>query len=200
MLHNKNRWSVRTGLSRIISKTQGRAYTYHADLLWRLQNGDQSAWEYFVTEWGARIYSYLRYNAHSEEEAQALLSKILFEVVREMPKFKGEITLATFVYKLVYYEISEYWRRHGQPDLAAQAKRLEQQATWETAPDGKVDIHTILHQLEQPAQQTVLLRYQAGLTIHEIAEVLDRSVESIESLFRQIYRQFQTLLFKGTGA
>ena len=200
MLHNKNRWSVRTGLSRIISKTQGRAYTYHADLLWRLQNGDQSAWAYFVTEWGARIYSYLRYNTHSEEDAQALLSKILFAVVREMPKFKGEITLATFVYKLVYYEISEYWQRHGQPDWATQAQRLEHQIAWETSLDAKADIHTILHQLEQPAQQTVLLRYQAGLTIHEIAEVLDRSVESIESLFRQIYRQFQTLLFKGTGA
>jgi len=200
MLQNKNRWSVRGGLSRIISKTQGRAYTYHADLLWRLQNGDQSAWSYFVTEWGARVYSYLRYNTHHEEDAQALLSKIMFEVVREMPTFKGEITLATFVYKLVYSEISEYWRRYGQPDLATQAKYVEQQGAWAANMDAKADIHTILDQLEQPAQQTVLLRYQAGLTIHEIAAVLDRSVESIESLFGQIYRQFQTLLFKGTGA
>lgn len=200
MLYNKNRWSVRTGLSRIISKTRGRAYTYHADLLWRLQNGDQSAWAYFVSEWGTRIYSYLRYNTHSEADAQALLSEIMFVVVHEMQKFKGDITLATFVYKFVYHEINEYWRRQGYPDLATQAKQLGHQVAWETTPDAQADIHTILHHLEQPAQQTVLLRYQAGLTIHEIAEVLGRSVESIELLFSQLSSQFQTLLFKGAGA
>ncbi|CAN5840265.1 hypothetical protein BH10CHL1_BH10CHL1_27480 [soil metagenome] len=193
MLSYKNRLFGRARLQKVISKVEGRAYKYYADLLWRLKNGDGSAWEQFVVEWGARLYSYLRYNIQREEDAQHLLSDIMVTIVHEMPNFDGTVTLATFVYQLAYQKLVEYWRKYGKPDLPIYFNRL-------TTTRHDIEMRKAWLQLEEQSQQVLLLRYQASLSISEIASVLDRSHETVEQLLGQVQRQFQTMFFSNTGA
>lgn len=188
MLSYKNRLFGRARLQKVISKVEGRAYKYYADLLWRLKNGDGSAWEQFVVEWGARLYSYLRYNIQREEDAQHLLSDIMLAIVHEIPNFDGKVTLATFVYQLAYRNLSEYWRQHGKPDSPLYFNRL-------THTRHNIEMRKAWFQLEEQSQQVLLLRYQASLSISEIATVLDRSHETVEQLLSQVQRQFQTMFF-----
>ncbi len=188
----KDRLFGRTKLQKVISKAEGRAYKYYADLLWRLKNGDGSAWEQFVAEWGARLYSYLRYNIQREEDAQHLLSEIMLAIVRDIPNFDEKVTLATFIYQLAYRNVVEYWRQYGKPDSPLYFNRL-------TTTRHDIEMRKAWLQLEEHSQQVLLLRYQASLSVSEIASVLGRSHETVEILLGQVHRQFQNMFFSNTG-
>lgn len=198
MLSYKNRLFGRAKLQKVISKVEGRAYEYYADLLWCLKNGDGSAWEQFVVEWGARVYSYLRYNIQREEDAQDLLSDIMLAVVHEMPNFDEKITLASFIYQLAYRKVIEYWHKYGKPDLPLSFNRLTTNRL--TTNRHNIEMHKAWLQLEEQSQQVLLLRYHASLSVSEIASILDRSHETIELLLGQVHRQFQTMFLSNPEA
>jgi RNA polymerase sigma-70 factor (ECF subfamily) len=193
MQRYKNRLFGRAKLQKAISQAEGRAYKYYADLLWRLKNGDGSAWEQFVVEWGARLYSYLRYNTQRDEDAQHILSETMLAIVHEISNFDESVTLATFVYRLAYRNVIAYWRKYGKPDSPAHFNRV-------ATTGNELEIRKAWLRLEEQSQQALLLRYQASLSVNEIANVLGRSHETIEALLSQVHRQFQNTFFSNTGA
>ncbi|MFN8494672.1 MAG: hypothetical protein U0350_44130 [Caldilineaceae bacterium] len=195
MLRYKNRLLAYVKLQRVASQAEGRPYQHYADLLWRLKNGDHSAWEHFVTEWGTRVYSYLRYNTQTEDDAQHVLSEIMVMIVHEMPHFDGNITLATFVFTLAYRKVKEYWHRYGKSaTLMRFASSMQEHSAKENnGVNQETALQRIWTQLEEQAQQALLLRYHAGLNINEVADVLGRSYESTEFLLNQLHRQFHHL-------
>ena len=200
MLRFRNRLLERAKFQRVIPQPEGQAYKYYADLLWRLKKGDGLAWEHFVGEWGARLYSYLRYCTQNEEDAQHVLSDIMLAIVREVPNFDGSITLATFVFSLAYRRVSDYWRKDGKPNWALRFANRMKIGTNRTTGDNEIAMYKIWPQLEEQAQQVLLLRYHAGLDIGEIANVLGRSHDATESLLSQLHRQFQNEFFGSAGA
>jgi RNA polymerase sigma factor (sigma-70 family) len=202
MLRFGNRLLNRARVHKVTSQTEGRAYKYYADLVWRLKKGDGLAWEHFVAEWGARLYSYLRYSTQHEEDAQQVLSDIMLAIVREMPDFDGRITLAAFVFSLAYRKVMDYWRKFGNPSWSSQPTNSMKSVavTNATVGDSETAMYTIWPQLEAQAQQVLLLRYHAGLDVNEIADVLERSHEAIEFLLSQLHRQFQNEFLGNVGA
>jgi len=172
--------------------SQGRAHKYYADLIWHLQRGDRAAWAQFTLEWGTHLYSYLRYNTECEEDTQRVLSETMVAIVHEIVNFDERISLATFVYKLAYHQVKEYWQRCGKPDLLTRFSRMK--ALAENPVMGK-----LWRQLEEQAVQILLLRYLASLSISEIADVLGRSRDATESVLAQSHQQFQSLLFSSAG-
>ena len=192
----------RAKVHKVTPQTEGRAYKYYADLVWRLKKGDGLAWEYFVAEWGTRLYSYLRYSTQHEEDAQQVLSDIMLAIVREMPNFDGRITLAAFVFSLAYRKVIDYWRKVGNPSGSTRpANSMKSVAvTNATVGDTETVMYKLWPQLEEQAQQVLLLRYHAGLDVNEIADVLERSREAIEFLLSQLHRQFKNEFFGSFGA
>lgn len=200
MLRFRNRLLNRAKVQKVIPQTEGRAYKYYADLIWRLKKGDGLAWEHFVAEWGTRLYSYLRYNTQHEEDAQHVLSDIMLAIVREMPNFDGSITLATFVFSLAYRRVIDYWRKYGQPNVLLRFTGGMQGVTSRMTGDNETAIYKIWPQLDEQAQQALLLRYHAGLDVGEVADVLGRSQDATEFLLDQLHRQFQNEFFGSAGA
>ncbi len=149
MLKYRNRWFGRAKLQKAISQTEDRAYKYYAGLIRRLKNGDGSAWEQFVVEWGTRLYSYLRYNTQREEDAQHILSETMVAIVHEILNFDETVTLATFIYRLAYRNVIAYWRTYGKPDFPFHFNRAK--------PTGKeFEMRQAWSQLEEPSQQVLL--------------------------------------------
>lgn len=202
MLRYKNRLLTYVKSQRVVSQTEGRTYQHYADLLWRLKNGDHSAWEHFVAEWGARVYSYLRYNTQTEDDAQYVLSEIMVMLVHEMQQFDGNVTLAAFVFTLAYRKVKEYWHKYGKSArLMRFASSLQETNAKESnSVSQETALQRIWVQLEEQAQQALLLRYHAGLNINEVADVLGRSYESTEFLLNQLHRQFHNLFLGSARA
>lgn len=159
----------------------------------KLQVGDNAAWTELAHEYSPRLYAYLRRNLPSAVDAEDALSETLLAAVRAMPRFDGRVSLSSFLYALAYRKMADYWRRQH-----ATAPLPESLA----APDHALDSNEAanfaeaLDSLPELLRQVLLLRYQAGLSVTEIAEIIDRSYKGAESLLSRARSQLRAALDK----
>lgn len=159
----------------------------------RLQAGDNVAWAELTRDYSPRLYAYLRRNLPSAVDAEDALSETLLAAVRAMPGFDGRVSLSTFLYSLAYRKMADFWRRQH-----ATTPLLETVAVNETGIDGgeRAEFEEVLNSLPEASRQVLLLRYQAGLSVTEIAEVIDRSYKGTESLLSRARSQLRAALDK----
>ncbi|HRW04876.1 MAG TPA: RNA polymerase sigma factor [Caldilineaceae bacterium] len=154
------------------------------EFLLRLQSGDQEAWEQLMDEWSTKLYNYMLYNTRTEEDAKDVLSDTLLGVVQSIKNFDGNANLSTFIYSIAYRKVADYWRR---------SKQTVELPVWlSTAGPSSlsIELQEALAELPEQAQHALLLRYYAGLSVAEIAEVLGRSYKATESLLSRVRQQF----------
>jgi DNA-directed RNA polymerase specialized sigma24 family protein len=164
---------------------ESHATPHDADFLQRLQAGDQLAWSTLVDEWSPRLYNYLLYNTRNQDDAQDVLSETMMGLVQSIRSFDGNVALSTFIYSIAYRKVADYWRRSQQT--------VELPASLSVAGPtiAGLELAEALDELPELAQQVLLLRYHAGLSVAEIAEILGRSYKATESLLSRVRSQFQ---------
>lgn len=161
-----------------------QATAHDVEYLQRLQAGDPLAWEQLMDEWNTKLYNYMLYNIRNEEDAQDVLMDTLTGLVQSIKNFDGNAKLSTFIYSIAYRKVADYWRRSK--------VTVELPMTLSTAGPTSlgVEMQEILAELPESARDALLLRYYAGLSVAEIAEVLGRSYKATESLLSRVRQQF----------
>ena len=87
--------------------------------------------------------------------------------------------------------MADFWRRRHDtaPLLESVAASSEPGAA-----GAEVELEELLDALPELSRQVLLLRYQVGLSVSEIAEVIDRSYKGTESLLSRARSQLRTAL------
>ncbi len=159
-------------------------------LLRKLQAGDELAWTQLTHEYSPRLYSYLRHNLPSAADAEDALSETLLAAVRALGGFDGRVSLSAFLYSLAYRKMADFWRRRH-----ATAPLLESVAAGSTGAAGdSAEFEELLDTLPEISRQVLLLRYQVGLSVSEIADVIERSYKGTESLLSRARAQLRAAL------
>lgn len=159
-----------------------------AELLRRLQAGDQQAWTAFVQMMTPRLLNYLRRNLPTLQDAEDVLSETLYAAVHAMPSFDGKATLATFIFSLAYRKIADFYRRRQ--DVV----ELSEQRATAGVTSKSVEFEEVVDRLPETTKQVLLLRYYVGLNVGEIAQVIDRSYKGTESLLSRARQQLREAL------
>jgi RNA polymerase sigma factor (sigma-70 family) len=141
-------------------------------LLQRLQAGDEAAWSEFVTA----------------ADAEDALSETRLAAVRALPAFDGGVPTISFLYSIAYRKVADFWRKRS-----ATVELLE---TLPAANVGDVSLEFMdaLDSLPEQLRQALLLRYHVGLSVSEVAEVMDRSYKGAESLLSRARTQLREAL------
>lgn len=163
-----------------------------AILLKRLQGGDNDAWGQVTREYSPRLFGYLRQNLPTAEDAEDVLSETMAASVRAVQNFDGRAALSTFLYAIAYRKVADFWRRSASP-TASLDNEAEGHELAQTDPDvhDRMDFEEALNRLPELSRQVLLLRYQVGLGVDEIAEVVDRSYKGTESLLSRARAQLR---------
>jgi RNA polymerase sigma-70 factor (ECF subfamily) len=159
--------------------------------LHRLQVGDESAWMQLTNEYSPRLYAYLRHNLPSSADAEDALSETLLAAVRALPTFDGRVSLSAFLYALAYRKMADFWRRRR--DTAPLLESVTTGRAAGTASD-KAELEEVLDTLPELSRQVLLLRYQVGLSVSEVAQVIERSYKGTESLLSRARNQLRVAL------
>lgn len=160
-----------------------------AELLRRLQVGDQLAWVEFTQQMRPRLLGYLRHNVPTQEDAEDVLGETMIAAVRSLKDFDGKASLSTFVFSLAYRKIADFWRKR-QDTVAL----VEQQRSPLGVNSKAVEFAEVLDQLPELSKQVLILRYHVGLSVGEIAQVIDRSYKGTESLLSRSRQQLRDAL------
>ncbi len=156
-----------------------------ADYLRHLQAGDDAAWQQFMAEWGPKLYHYVSYNLRGADEAQDVLNETLLAVVQAIRNFDGKAALSTFIYSIAYHKIADYWR------MRQVTTELPEWLSTAGPNHTSIQFYEALAELSEEGQQVLMLRYHVGLSVSEIAKILNRSYKATESLLSRVRRQFE---------
>jgi RNA polymerase sigma-70 factor, ECF subfamily len=160
-------------------------------LLRKLQAGDELAWAQLTHEYSPRLYAYLRHNLPSAADAEDALGETLLAAVRALPNFDGRVSLSAFLYSLAYRKMADFWRRRH-----ATAPLLESVVASDSlgASGDNIAFEELFDMLPEISRQVLLLRYHVGLSVSEIAEVIERSYKGTESLLSRARSQLRAAL------
>lgn len=159
-----------------------------AEFLRQLQQGEESAWQQLLDEWQEPLYRYLCYNLPSAEVAQDVLGETFVALVQAIKRFDGNVAISTFIYSIASRKSADFYRRRRQT--------LELPDTL-TVPGPSLDsleFREVLAQLSPQYREALLFKYEVGLSVGEIAQIIGRSYKATESLLSRGRRELLAAL------
>jgi RNA polymerase sigma-70 factor (ECF subfamily) len=166
------------------------------DLIQRLGNGDTAAIEELYSLYFDRIYSMV-YNqvGRNHTNAEDIVQEAWLAVVKSAKKFKGQSQPYTWLYKIVWYKIKDFQRRHyreitnlQQVSSCSAMPELEVIDT-EPIPEEVIEreetrelVRNAVSALPGHYQQILTLKYLENMSAREIGQVMGKSTKSVESL------------------
>lgn len=161
-----------------------------ARLLRRLQKGDQVAWTQFYNKWAQPLYNFILHNGITDPfDVEEVMSDTWLAAPRAIENFDGQnATLKTFLYSLARRKIADHWRRHKPTDeLPETLSQVEE-------PQERLILQEALASMPEHEREVLLLRYNEGFSVSEIAEIMGRTYKGTESLLSRARKRLQGYL------
>ncbi len=177
-----------------------------ADVMLRVKNGDDAAFEYLVTKFRRPMLSFMYRMARNSSVAEELVQETFLRVYRSRATYNAEAKFSTWLYRIATnlavnhardtkYEkpeltvnLDEPDCETGQmPDLADKALSAEQTLLRR---ERLAAIRQHVHNLPERQRMAVLMHKYQGMDYRQIAEVLKLSESATKSL---LFRAYETL-------
>lgn len=153
----------------------------------RLKQGDEQAWNQFIQKYGTDLYEFFLNALSDGETAADLLSETLLAAVRKIHDFDGKVTLATFLFELAGRKLNEYYRRSRHSLDSGSGEGVQYNVLSE-------EVMRLFPQMPEIELKVLILRYQVGLGVDEIAQMLKKSDKSTEALLTRAKQNLSSLL------
>lgn len=164
-----------------------------ADCMRRYADGDLDAFQVLYERHRGGLYRYFLRQSQ-RDVAEELFQDVWARVIQARRRYRPDATFQTWLYTLARNRLIDYWRRQGRDPLAHSGNTEAPEDAGESGvlnPRRLADLRDCLEQLLQlveglPARQreAFLLRHDAGMTLVEMAAVLDTGAETAKSRLR----------------
>jgi len=168
-------------------------------LIEQLKQGDQSAFKKIVEAWQDLVYNTAIGIVQNAEDAEDVAQEVFVQAYESIHHFKGESKLSTWLYRITISKSMDHIRRKNRKKRFAFVKNLftDQNEAVIHPPDfnhpgvildNREKSATLMKAVTQlPENQRIAftLHKIEGLSYQEIAEIMETSVSSVESLMHR---------------
>ncbi|MFT5224232.1 MAG: RNA polymerase sigma factor (sigma-70 family) [Glaciecola sp.] len=157
------------------------------------RRGEAWAWEGLYTELAPVILGYLR--GQRAPTPEDLLGEVMLQVVRDLAAFTGtEPQFRSWVFTIAHHRLLDarrYVQRHPVHTLAGNDLAACAPAALEVTEDQALEsltteeVRLLFKVLTEDQRTALLLRVVAGMTIGEIAEIMDKRTGAVKQLQRR---------------
>lgn len=165
-------------------------------LVKRAVRGDGDAFGMLYERHLDAIYRYIHFRVGDELHAEDMTEEVFVKAWEALPRYKaGQHPFTSWLYRIAHNLVVDHHRKRQTPTLPT--------ADLERAPDGAAlpeallvkgqtseDLACAVQQLDEEAQQVVILRFVEGLSHREVAHIIGKS----ESASRVIQHRALTAL------
>ncbi len=177
-----------------------------ADVMLRVKEGDDAAFEYLVGKFRRPMLSFMYRMAHNASVAEELAQEVFLRVYRSRQTYNAEAKFSTWLYRIASNLAVNYARdnKYERPQFSVSLDEPDEEtgATLDLA-DSRLNVEQELLRRERlaairkqveclPERQrlAVLMHKYQGLDYRQIAEVLKLSESATKSL---LFRAYETL-------
>ncbi len=171
-----------------LSTEQRAANLSDADLVRRIKSGEQNAFGILIERYQGGLLRLVGRFAENREDAEDVVQETFIAAYRQMARFRGEASLATWLSRIAIRNALRASRRHKR---SANPSYEHDQAN-DHQPDaaGFVTVREAVARLPKKLRVPVVLRFWEDLSGREIAEVLDWKQTTV---WTRLYRGLERL-------
>ena len=169
--------------------------TDNVSLIKALKIGKTEAYTFLVEQYNQKLCVYAFSLSHDHNLAKDIVQNVFIRVWQQRDKLKSEFAIQNFLYKLVYNEFIDQYRK-SKSTMAIEKKYIDALDII-LEEDDKTGIEKLIklvkreiENLPPKCKQVFLLSKQEGLTNIEIAEYLNVSIKTVEA---QITKAFSII-------
>ena len=151
----------------------------------QLKDGEQDAWSQLYRDFAERLYTMIRKQVNSDLDAEDILGDIWLTLPKAIKNFDGQISLVTFIYSCANRKLMDFWR--VQKDVRSQSSKVVL-----AGPKDGGEISAALQHLSEQERKAIILRYQLGHSVDEIASELGRTTKATESLLNRAHKRLES--------
>ena len=178
-------------------------------LLQGLQSRQESAFRYLVDSYQTKVYNTVLTIVQNPEEAEDVVQEVFMEVYESVEKFRGDSKLSSWVYRIATTKALEAYRKrktqkrwggflsslfgesnevvHDPADFVHPGVLLENK-------ERSTILFKAINKLADNQKIAFTLHHVEGLSYHEITEVMQLSLSSVESLLFRAKSNLRILL------
>lgn len=181
------------------------------ELIRKLQDGDNTAFKTIVETYQDKVLNTCYRFLYHKEDAEDIAQEVFVEVYQSIASFRREAKLATWIYRIAVNKSLDFLRKKKRKKRAAVIKSLfdlesggrEMPLPNDNDPADKIEQEERLGILQEaisklPENQRIAFTLSKceGLGNNEIADIIGKSVSSIESLVHRAKKKLRGLLYK----
>ena len=175
----------------------------------KLRDGNEKSFRELINQFGDRVFNTALGLLQHQENAEDVTQEVFIEIFRSLKHFRGDSSLSTWIYRITmqkalgHIRISRSARRSGilfslfgredQVNLTSDAPFYHPGILLENKERAAI-LFRAISKLPVTQRTAFVLHKVEGLSQGEIAEIMDTSVSSVESLIVRAKRKLQVLL------
>lgn len=164
----------------------------------RAAQADPAAFAALYQRYLARVYHYVRVRLSNDEDAADLTQQIFLQALDALPRYEQRgVPFAAWLFQIARHAVADlYRRRRMQPAWDTWPETLGTQGALQDVEALLVQrerlarLNALLARLDPMRRELLALRFAAGLSSPEIAQVVGRSHAAVK---KQLTRLLQTL-------
>lgn len=139
----------------------------------------ENSYEDVYKEYFSKVYLYILTVCNNEYIAEEVTQETFFKALKKMDSFKGDCKFYTWLCQIAKNTLYDYLKKENRKesiddeannlifdiDFVIEFERKEQ----------SMEVHTLLHKLEEPYKEVFGLRVFAELSFKEIGEIFGKS-------------------------
>lgn len=159
-----------------------------AEIVQRAQAGNSHAAGELYDRYYAKIFRYIRAKVSDTPLAQDLTGEVFLRMVAHLQTYRNTgVPFSAWLYRIAHnYLITagQKEQQFGVVDLSQAEMRSRPQDNPVAIVEQKMELERVLlalKQIEALPREVIILRFWAGLSLQEVADVLEKSVPAIKS-------------------
>ncbi|NCN06347.1 MAG: RNA polymerase sigma factor [Candidatus Pacebacteria bacterium] len=156
-------------------------------LIVRLKRGQSSAVRQWFTLYHDRMLRYVRNKVGDPQDGEELVQETFLNALRQLPLFRGDASLWTWMIAIARHEIADYYRKRYAKKALHTVPLLDALLTKPLDDTSEISqlVTTCLARMQAHSAELLRLKYIDKKRVTEIAGVFGKTVKAIESeLFR----------------
>ena len=179
------------------------------EIIQKLLQGNEQAFKLLVENYQKRVVNTCFGLVHSIEDAEDIAQEVFIEVFRSIQNFRADSKLSTWLYRIAVNRSLNFirdnkrrkWFQSFEDIVAAKNSQLNSARHHETPAAGLENlqraniIHEAIGSLPENQKTAFTLNKYEDLSYKEIAEIMETSVSSVESLIHRAKLNLQKKLY-----
>ncbi|MEX0315132.1 MAG: RNA polymerase sigma factor [Allomuricauda sp.] len=168
-------------------------FSENSFLITRLQAGDEEAYAFMVDRYHHKLCVYANGLINDGLSAEDIVQTVFINLWKRRKKLKIKVSLESFLYKSVYYEFINQYRKRMTKLAVEQRYYQHLDASVKEYDDDSIEkamnlIFEAIQHLPPKCKEVFVLSKKDGLTNTEIAEHLGVSIKTVESHISNAFR------------